>query len=221
MIGFTTIMSGITMVFGATITIFIVYILGDMFNIYRELHPSELKKTIYTFIFFLLAATSLLLLNGVSFIIDLLDIYGAELSLFIHELSFVIYNINLALGLGMLILIEYRRPESITLSNIAIGGLSSLVIQLRDIIKILSILNSLEALIIIIILMNKRSISRTLFSTKLWYIALILIISGRITNLLLPIYFSYISIIYFDVFAFTSLLLLSLEAKIRGGQVEI
>ncbi len=213
MIGYIGITSGISMVFGLFITGIMILLFKDMYRVYKDFHPTELKMTIYSFASFLFAALSLVILNITAFLLSINYFYKAtELPMFVHELSFVIYNIYLAVGLGLFIYSGKTREYSD--SDIYAAVLPVAVITM-NLIKIFSIVTGLEAFILLYFyVLKKRGVGR-LFSGKLWSVALLLIFIGRVINLLDLIPLSYLSILYFDLFAFTSLLILQLEAKME------
>jgi uncharacterized membrane protein len=139
-----------------------------------------------------------------------------EIPLFAHELSFIIYNIYLSIGLALFIYSELRRYESGGKTELALitGGLFYIA---SNYIKLVSFISGLEALILLILYLKKKR-GGVLFSSKLWALSLLLIFIGRLINLLDLIPQSYLSIIYFDLFAFTSIFILQLEAKIESRE---
>jgi|Deesub1362A_J573_1020465.scaffolds.fasta_scaffold00008_39 hypothetical protein len=215
MIGYIGITAGISMVFGLFITGIMILLFKDMYGVYKDFHPIELRTTLYSFASFLFAALSLGILNIVSVLLSMDYFYSTtEIPLFVHELSFIIYNIYLAIGLGLFIYSGRNREETAEYGDIAaaLAGVGSVMMGL---IKIFSIITGLEAFILLYFYTVKKKGIGRLFSGKLWTGALLLIFIGRVINVLDLIPLSYLSILYFDLFAFTSLLILQLEARME------
>jgi hypothetical protein len=221
---FQTISSGIALVFGAISTIILYNIFKNMYNIYLTLHPKELKIIFYSFGILLFSGLSLFSLNVIAFIFSIdTSIAGIDASEIIHGLSFLVYNLLLAIGLALFVYNEYREEKTVTTTNITTAISTILLLSITQNTNILlSIIICIEAL-----LLMYRNIPRVrerkegLFTSKLWIISLGLIFIGRIIYVLNFIPFSYLALLYFDLFAFTTLFILQLEIRVRFGEGEI
>lgn len=224
--GYVSIVSGMSMVLAICITIIILIFYKDLYSIYISFKPSELRISFYAFTSFLFASLILATLNMVALILSSYTYEDAGIALFIQELSFILYNIYLGFGLLLFIYSDLKHVREVIGSGVATSififtiGISS-AFSMMMYIKITSLAVALEVFILLAIYMKESGkIGGRLFSGRLWEIALLLIFIGRIVNVFDLIPLSYLSIIYLDLFAFATLLILQLEAKfeLREGK---
>jgi len=218
--GFTTIFLGLSAAFGGLITIFTWYLFKSLSHIYKTFNLKEIRLIFYGFTSFLFSSLSLLVINLASIILDLTQILEEGMLITLNEFSYILYNLYLIIGLGLLIISNWRGKRIETLSEeIYAITLIPAIITLLFILKIMSVILVIELITFIIITFKKQ---HQLFSSNLWTISLLLIMIGRIINLAFPGEFAYMAVIYFDLFAFTSLVLMMLEARERvlGSEIQ-
>ena len=217
--GFTTIFLALSAAFGGLISIFTWYLFTTLGDVYRTLNLKEIRLIFYGFASFLFSSLSLLVLNLVSIGLDLMMIVDNEVLITLNEVSYILYNFYLILGLGLLIISIYRaRSGGAEYDVLLPAGLAPIIATLLTLLRIMSVILVIE--LVIFILLTIRS-KHQLFSSNLWTISLLLIMVGRVVNLAFPGEFAYMAVIYFDLFAFTSLVLMMLEARERviGSEV--
>ncbi len=227
MLGYIGIISGISMVLAIFLTIIITVVYRDLYLLYTSFKPTELKTTFYAFTSFLSAALILAVFNLTALILSMMYLYAqSEVPMFIHELSFILYNICLATGLALFIYTDLRR-SSRQLENkgltatIILGSFTTLTNIAVAYVKLTALIVALETLILLTLYVRKKKGGEhNFFSGRLWAIALILIFIGRLLCVTNLISISYISVIYFDIFAFTALLLLHFEVGFKSREEE-
>lgn len=212
--GFTTIFLGLSAAFGGLITVFTWYLFNSLGDIYKTFNLKEIRLIFYGFASFLFSSLSLLVINTISIGLDLMMLVDYELLVTLNEISYILYNFYLIIGLGLLIISNWRLGGGTTEEyeeHLAVTAIP-VIITLIYILKIMSLILVAELIIFIIIMIKKH---HRLFSSNLWTASLILIMTGRLINLAFPGEFAYMAVIYFDLFAFTSLVLMMLEARER------
>ena len=231
MLGYAGIISGMSTALAILLTIIIIGLYRDLYSLYTSFKPAELKTTFYAFTSFLFAALILVTFNLTALILSMIYSYSqTEIAMFIHELSFIFYNICLAIGLALFIYTDLRFSfgwiKDRGLTTTVIFGLSTGLTYVTFIyVKLTALIVALESFILLVLYIWKigKGKENRFFSGKLWALALILIFIGRLLCVTNLIYLSYLSIIYLDTFAFTALLLLHLEVgfKSREGEGEV
>ncbi len=217
--GFTTIFLGLSAAFGGLITIFTWYLFKSLSHIYKTFNLKEIRLIFYGFTSFLFSSLSLLIINLASIVLDLTQALKEETLITLNEFSYILYNLYLIIGLALLIISNWR-GKRITLSeDLYVITLIPAIVTLLFILKIMSVILVIELITFIAITFKKQ---HQLFSSNLWTISLLLIMIGRIINLAFPGEFAYMAVIYFDLFAFTSLVLMMLEARERvlGSEIQ-
>lgn len=215
--GFTTIFLGLSAAFGGLITIFTWYLFNSLGDIYRTFNLREIRLIFYGFASFLFSSLSLLVINIISLGLDIMMMVEYEILITLNEISYILYNFYLIIGLGLLI-ISNLRGKSEKIYETHLTQLVPVIITLVIILKMMSLILIIELIIFIFIMMKRQ---HRLFSSNLWTASLILIMIGRVTNLAFPSEFAYMAVIYFDLFAFTSLVLMILEARERVLRSEV
>ncbi len=219
--GYTGIISGMSMILAIFLTIIIMVLYKDLYSVYTSFKPSELKTVFYAFTSFLFAALNLVTFNLIALILSTTYLYGKTgIPLFIHELSFIFYNLYLAFGLALFIYTDFkygskRIKENIVIASFTLAIATTLTYTTLFYIKLTAFIVALEVFILLASYVRKvrGTGNRNLFSGKLWAAALLLIFIARLICVFNLIPFSYLSIIYLDIFAFASLLLLHIEAE--------
>ena len=219
--GYAGIISGMSTILAIFLTAIIMILYKDLYSIYISFKPSELKTIFYAFTSFLFAALNLVTFNLTALILSKTYLYGETgIPLFIHELSFIFYNLYLAVGLALFIYTDFKYgskqvKDSIVITSFTLTIATTLTYTTLFYIKLTAFIVALETLILLISYVRKsRDVrSRNLFSGKLWAVALLIIFIARVICVFNLIPLSYLSIIYLDIFAFASLLLLHIEAE--------
>ncbi len=215
--GFTSILLALSAAFGGLISIFTWYIFNSINHIYKTFQLKEIKLIYYGFTSFFISSLFLFIMNTISLAVDITMSIPENTLKTINEISYIFYNLYLIIGL-MLLITSYQRTENLRtgLSLIFIG--LPFGIEFTDILRIMSTILIVELIIFTSITIRNK---HKLFSSSLWIISQLLIMTGRLINLIFPGEFTYIAVIYFDLFAFTSLVLMMLEAKEKVMRSEI
>ena len=209
--------SGISIVFGAILTIILYIIFKNIYDVYSSLHPEEIRLIFYSFSVFFLSGITIVTLNVISFLLSIdSTILGTKTPEYIHDLSYVLYNLFLSVGLALFIYNEMEgKRESANIESLVFPLVLSSFTLIMDLDLILSSIVAIEALILISISLHKivkKEIGKYFYG-KLWILSLGLIFLGRMIDLTNIIPMSQIAILYLDLFAFTTLLILQLEIK--------
>lgn len=189
-------------------------LLKDLYGVYKTLKLEPIKSLIFSITFFMLGGLLTALLN-LAILVSADMWWAIEDLISVHEISVASYNLFVLLGFSTMLrtFLKQRSPK-LPLLLAPIPALTPLNANL-----VISVIIAAELALLI-----KPLIKRTktdLISGTLWTLSLILIMFGRLlfvaSELFALFEYSYVFMIYFDLFAFTSLYIMSIEVKLRHG----